>query len=182
MLTLENVGATPAYSVTLESDPPLRSTLKDFESSRMLKDPIPMLPPGRKFRATWEVGWHVFDEEYEHPLSYDAVVTYFDHAGFQYGPEKYFLDFRAYEGQAVGLRGVHEIAESLDQLMRLHMKWTKSDTGIRVFSIDNEIDERRASRPSRLREVRRQLRQNGVLAAIRYWVRLLQRRYGFWIR
>lgn len=181
MLTLENVGATPAYNVTLASHPPLRSTLKDFESIRMLNEPIPMLPPGRKFRAMWEVGWHVFEAKYPHPLSYDTVVSYRDHEGFQYGPEKYLLDFRAYEGQAVGLRGLHEIAESLDQLFKEHKKWTKAERGVRVFSIEEETDARRESRPFRLRDARRELRENGLFAAIRYWVRLLQRRYGLWI-
>ena len=66
MLTVENVGASPAYDIVLDSDPPLRSSLKEFESIRMLNEPIPMLPPGRKYRATWEVGFEVF--RFEHGL------------------------------------------------------------------------------------------------------------------
>jgi hypothetical protein len=182
MLTVENVGVTPAYNVTLASTPPLRSTLKDFESIRMLNEPIPMLPPGHKFRAMWEVSWHVFEADYPHPLNYDTVLTYSDPDGFSYGPEKYLLDFRVYEGQAAALRGLHEIAESVDRLVKEHKKWTKSGRGIRVFSIDDEIDSRREDRPFRLREARREFRENGVFAAIRYWVRLVKRRYGFWIR
>lgn len=182
MLTVENVGVTPAYNVTVASTPGLQSTLKDFESIRMLNEPIPMLPPGRKFRATWEVGWNVFEADYPHPLTYDTVVTYSDNDGFEYGPEKYLLDFRVFEGQAVGLRGLHEIAEAVDRLVTEHKRWTKSGRGIRVFSIDEKVDDRRASRPLRLRDARREFRENGFIAAIRYWITLLQRRYGLWIR
>lgn len=55
MLTVENVGSTPAFDVVVDFDEPPRSNLKEIEELRMLKEPIPMLPPGRKFRASWEV-------------------------------------------------------------------------------------------------------------------------------
>lgn len=37
-----------------------------------------------------------------------------------------------------------------------------------VYSIDDEIEERRSSRPFRLRDARREMNENGLLAAVRY--------------
>lgn len=65
----------------------------------------------------------------------------------------------------------------LDQLMKVHEKWTKSERS----SVVGETDARRNWRPHRLHDVRRELREIGLFAAIWYWVRLLQRRYGLWI-
>lgn len=54
MLTVKNVGSTPAFDVGIEFDKPLHSSIKENEDVRMLREPIPMIPHGRRFRATWE--------------------------------------------------------------------------------------------------------------------------------
>jgi hypothetical protein len=178
MLVVENVGSTPAFDVKIEFDKPLRSTMKEIEQVRMLREPSPMLPPGRKFRATWEVAHEVFDGGYPYPLSYKATANYKDASGRCYGPETYFLDFRAYEGQAVGLKGLNELANSLDALQKVHKKWTNGTSGLLVHNIDLTRKIRREDRPYHFMRMKQAYVRSGWRAAIGYWIGIWRRRYG----
>lgn len=178
MLVVENVGNTPAFDVKIEFDKPLRSTMKEIEEVRMLREPSPMLPPGRKFRATWEVSHEVFDDGYPYPLSYKATASYRDASGRHYGPETYFLDFRVYEGQAVGLKGLNELADSLDALQKVHKKWTNGARGLLVHNIDLVKKVRREDRPYHFMHTKQVYARGGWRAATGYWIGIWRRRYG----
>jgi hypothetical protein len=182
MLTVENIGTSPAFDVVIEFDQPLHSSLKEIEEVRMFKEPIPMLPPGRKFRATWESSIDVFGEEYSHPLSYRATATYSDYHSRRYGPEHYVLDFRMYEGQAVGPKGLNELVVSLENLVKEHKKWTDGTKGLRVHTVDAIQKERRDHRPWRIRQMKRAYRDRGIRGAASYWIDNWIRRYGLWSR
>lgn len=182
MLTVENIGSSPAFDVVIDFDQELRSSLKEIENVRMFKEPIPMLPPGRKFRATWESSIDVFGEDYSHPLSYRANATYNDHRGHRYGPEHYVLDFRMYEGQAVGPKGLNELVGLLEDLVKEHKKWTDGVKGLRVHAVDAIRKDRRDHRPSRIRQMKRAFRDKGIWGAASYWIEVWIRRYGLWSR
>lgn len=179
MLTVENVGSTPAFDVVIEFDKPLRSSIKEIEDVRMFKEPIPMLPPGRRFRATWESSLDVFGDHYPHPLSYRATVTYTDHQGREYGPEPYVLDFRMYEGQAIGPKGLNELVQSVEDLLKEHKKWTDGIGGLSVHTVDTAKKARRDHRPYHLRRMKRAYQEEGLWAAMAYWIGVFRRRHGF---
>lgn len=182
MLTIENVGSTPAFDVVVEFDKPLRSSMTNFEPVRMLQEPNPMLPPGRKFRAFWETSFEVFKDDYSHPLSYRSTVKYKDQQGRRYGPETYILDFRTYEGLASGPKGINELVNSIEKLHKVHTKWTSGIRGLLVHNVDVIKKNHREDRPHHLAQIKSAYRENGWKAAADYWVNALRRRYGLWSR
>jgi hypothetical protein len=184
MLKVENIGKTPAYGVEIRFDEPPRSQMRDVENLRMLTEPIPTMPPGQQFRAYWESALTVFDEKkpYPHPLSYKVTVTYTDGQGQVYGPEGYLLDFRVYEGQAAGPKGMSELVRAVEKLAAEHKKWTDGIRGLRVNTRDAVKEERRSARPSHLRQTRKAYKDNGLKGATKYWIDLWRRRYGLWSR
>lgn len=182
MLTVENVGSTPAFDVVVDFDEPPRSNLKEIEELRMLKEPIPMLPPGRKFRASWEVSFDVFRDDYPHPLSYRATARYTDNQNREYGPEPYVLDFRMYEGQSIGPKGMNELVQSLENLVKEHKKWTDGAKGLRVQTVDAIRQDRRDHRPWHIRRAKRAFQEEGMRGAVSYWFGIWKRRYGLWSR
>lgn len=186
MLTLENVGRTPARNIEIAFDQPPRSTLKDIEAVRFVREPIPTMPPGQKFRAYWEsalaLALAVFSDEnpYPHPVSYRVRVSYHDHQGHHFGPEDYVLDFRVFEGQAAGLKGITELIRTMEDLLKEQKKWTDGSRGLRVNVRSADTMDRREARPIHFRGARPEYREHGSLAAIRYWVDVWRRRYGLW--
>lgn len=182
MLTVENVGSTPAYDVRVQFDPNLRSSMNEIEKVRMFHEPIPMLPPTRRLRAVWEVSFHVFEDSYPHPLSYQARVSYKDQQSRAYGPETYFLDFKVFEGLAIGPKGINELVNSVEALHKVHRKWTSGINGLLVHNVDAVKKSRRDDRPRHLGRIRSAYRQSGGRAAAGYWVHVLRRRYGLWFR
>jgi hypothetical protein len=120
MLFIENVGRTPAFNVVVDVDPQPQSEIKDLEAVSILRQPIPTMPPGHRFRAYWESSLTVFDEEnpYKHPMKYKVTVNYSDSRGQKYGPEDYVLDFHVYEGQAIGPKGVTELVKAVEELTK----------------------------------------------------------------
>lgn len=147
MFVIENIGMAPALDVIVEFDPPLQSEMKDLEAVTILRDPIPTMPPGQRFRAFWESSLTVFDKEkpYEHPMTYRVTVNYRDSYGHRFGPEVYVLDFHVYEGQAIGPKGVSELVKAVEDLTKEHKKWTDGIRGLNVKTTD--VTEK--GRPSR---------------------------------
>lgn len=184
ILSVENVGTSPARNVRIDFDEAPRSNLNEIERLRIFSEPIPTMPPRQKFRATWESALDVFSKEepYPHPLSYRVNVTYEDHHGHVYGPEPYILDFRVYEGQAVGPKGMAELVIGIEQLLAEHKKWTDGISGILVSSQDATRQRRRLERPSHLRLARREYENSGWKGALSYWLHLWRRRHGIWFR
>lgn len=182
MLAVENVGSTPAFNVAIKFDQPPQSRITDFRQVRMLQEPIPMLPPGHKFRVTWDGAHEVLDESYPYPLSYRATAEYQDHKGRECGPDPYVLDFRVYGEQAQNLKGTHELVTAIENLHKEHAKWTNGIRGLLVHNVDAVKETRRQQRPRYLGKVKCLYRDKGWRAAASYWTGMLQRRYGLWLR
>lgn len=184
MFRVENLGTTPAYNVRIEFDDAPRSEMRDLEDLRLLKEPIPTMPPGQVFRAYWESSLTVFSDEkpYPHPLSYRVRVAYEDLRGHHYGPEEYVLDFRVFHGQATGPKGMRELIGEVEKLVKEHKKWTDGVRGIRVNSMDAVQKERREHRPLHFRGMKDARAKHGLKGAVQYWTDVWRRRHGLWSR
>jgi hypothetical protein len=184
MFVIENVGTTPAFDVAVKFDPPPRSDIKDLDAVSILKEPIPTMPPGQRFRAYWESSLTVFSEEkpYPHPMTYEVTVRYRDAQGHKYGPEKYVLDFHVYEGQAQSQKGMAELVKAVEELTKEHKKWTDGVRGLQVSATNATRKARREDRPFHFRKTRRIYSDEGPVAAGRYWIDVWRRRYGLWSR
>lgn len=118
LFVLENIGQTAAYDVRINFDQGPHSTLGDIENLRILHVPIPTMPPGHRYRACWDVSFNVLSDDYPHPTTYEVTLDYNDSHGRPCGPERFVLDFHTYDGQAVELRGINEIAKALEGIQR----------------------------------------------------------------
>ncbi|SDZ04227.1 hypothetical protein SAMN05444365_1058 [Micromonospora pattaloongensis] len=76
MLVVQNTGMTVAHNIRVTFDPPLQSvTRPDFaETTPALLAPISALPPGRRVRWFWEIGFRLF-ENLQIPRSYTVTVN-----------------------------------------------------------------------------------------------------------
>jgi hypothetical protein len=184
MFRVENVGTTPAYNVRIRFDEAPRSEMRDIEDLRLLKESIPTMPPGQVFRAYWESSLTMFSEKkpYPHPFSYRVRVAYQDLQGHHYGPEDYILDFRVFQGQATGPKGMRELVSQIEKLVQEHKKWTEGARGIRVNAVDAVKEKRRLYRPVHFRQMRDAHEKDGWKSAARYWIDVWRRRHGLWSR
>lgn len=182
VFAVENVGRTPAFNVKIQFDDPPRSETKELEDLRMLREPIPTMPPDQRFRAYWESSLTVFNKEkaYPHPLSHRVTVSYEDHQGHVYGPESYVLDFRIYEGQAAGPKGITDLIKAVDRLVAEHKKWTDGTQGLNIHARNAVREQRRGDRPHHLRRTRLEYEKQGWRGAILYWIKLWRRRFALW--
>lgn len=148
-LTIENIGKTLARDVTIEFDPPLESTLNrpwDWEGAAFLTTGIPMLPPGKQLRMTFDQLVQRFNSDL--PRAYEVVVEYL-------GPtskssrfkDRYTLDLGVFEGMAVPERGMPELVRAVREIKSEMHKWTDGTRGLHVKASNRDRrvrnDERR---------------------------------------
>lgn len=76
MLVVQNTGTTVAHNVRVTFDPPLQSITKPqfAENNPILDRPISTLPPGRRIRWFWEIGFRLFGDS-EVPHRYTVTVN-----------------------------------------------------------------------------------------------------------
>jgi hypothetical protein len=133
-LTIENVGRTLARNVRVEFEPPLSSTRADvrFEEIPALRDGIPTLPPGRKFR-------YFFDSSIERlnrtdlPRSYEVEVRYGRHDDRDLPLEKYVLDLHSMLESSPPDEPLHDVAKALKGIKDEVAKWGDGLDGLRVI-------------------------------------------------
>lgn len=118
VLAVENIGRTTAHDVRIQFDEGPFSTIGDIETAQFLREPIPTMPPGHRYRVNWELGFKVFEDDYPHPRTYGVTVSFSDALGRPLEPERYVLDFGVYQGQATGEPGIPEIARTLKEIQR----------------------------------------------------------------
>lgn len=129
MITIENIGTTPAFDVALDTDP-TPALLHGEKALRVLHRPTPVLPPGHRIRTYWDNGFTILDDDYEHPQAFRVAVTYHNgrdrDAHRAWGPEHYVLDALSFAGQASDLKGLHEAAKALEKIATTMDTWTRS--------------------------------------------------------
>lgn len=182
MLVVENVGKVPAQNVRVQFDEPPQSTTRELDDLRLLKEPIPTMPPGHRYRAYWDSAPEVFGEDkpYPYPLSYRVAVTYEDQQGHDFGPEHHILDFRIYEGQAAYPKGIPELTKAVEKIQKQQAQW--SQRGILVRAVDEVTRERRSYRPILIGRALKQKDDEGWLGLLRFVVGHHRRRYGVYER
>lgn len=182
MFNVENVGQRPAYNVTISFDQPPQSTLKDIENLRILREPIPTMPPRQVFHAYWESAFTVFDakEPYPYPMHYRASVTYGDAQGHSYGPEEYVLDFRVFEGQAVAPKGLSALVTAVEAIQKQQKGWQQRGLVVRVR--DEDRARRRQDRPVILLKGMREWDKRGLRGLVGYHVDRFRRRHGLFLQ
>ena len=76
LITIRNIGSTPATDVEIKFDQPLKSPL-DLEPDELavFSRGIPMLAPGRAISIPFGNGPKFFEDDPGVPLRYEAVVT-----------------------------------------------------------------------------------------------------------
>jgi hypothetical protein len=182
MLVVENVGKVPAQNVRVQFDELPQSSIRELDDLRLLKEAIPTMPPGHRYRAYWESALVVFSEKepYPYPMSYQVEVSYEDQQGHSFGPERHILDFRVYEGQAQGPKGLGELVKAVEAIAKQQKQWAQK--GLRVRASNQDKAERRSVRPMILDRAIRAKRENGWAGLLRYGVEQFQRRHGLHLR
>jgi hypothetical protein len=133
-LTIENVGRTLARNVRVKFEPPLSSTRADvrFEEIPALRDGIPTLPPGRKFR-------YFFDSSIERlnrtdlPRSYEVEVRYGRHDDRVLQPERYVLDLHSMLESSPPDEPLRDAAKALKEIKDEVAKWRDGLQGLRII-------------------------------------------------
>lgn len=186
-LTIQNVGKTTAKDVRLEFDPPPQRAIEEkrseergrFADTALVKEGLSTLPPGKTVRAFFDSAIERKDSGL--PDSYSVTVTYTDSAGRGMPPDHYVLDFKALWGiEFVDRKGLHELAESMENLHKEVKKWTHGTSGLHVVTAGERAYQRRLARwrgvrapvPENASRAERQLRR------FRIWVKQLLDRYG----
>lgn len=116
-VTLTNLGRTAAYDVTVQFDPPIRSTLyrdDDAERAPFFQDGLPTVAPGQRFTT-------LFDTMLERPKEwedrYAVTVRYADRFGKPH-EDAFVLDIGPHRGmQSVVRHSVHDVHSELKKLV-----------------------------------------------------------------
>ncbi len=142
-LVIENVGNTVAQDVRLSFDPPLASSLADYDlaGSVLIREGIPTMPPRRRIEFLFDISHQRLNTDL--PKRYDVGVNYTDARGNPVETSRYTLDIGFLFGlEHVTQYGMHHAAKSLREVEK-HLKKVTSNKGVRVhaFSGDGEVDE-----------------------------------------
>lgn len=140
-LVIENTGTTMARDVKITFTPGITTTMRDefpLEDSSLLKDGIPMLPPGR--RLDWMFDSSVKRHEQRLPLRYEVEVAYADQRGRAQEPLHFPIDLAPLYGVAyVEEKGLHHIAKALEGLQKTTKSWTaRGRLGVSVHDEDEQ--------------------------------------------
>lgn len=115
-------------------------------------------------------------------MSYEVVVSYEDQQGHSFGPERHILDFRIFEGQAQGPKGMPELIKAVEKMQRQHERWSAFGGGLAVRSRDEDKYVRRDHRPIHIAKALRAKDEHGWRGLLDYVVGHLRRQHGLYER
>ncbi|MDQ0993041.1 hypothetical protein [Streptomyces sp. V3I7] len=150
---IENMGQTLAKNVKIKIDPPLTSTLDSdgypLQSTPLLTQGIPSLPPRKRITALFDVG--ADRREAGLPMKYTATVEFEDAHGRPQEPLTYILDLSIrYSLLSMTEYGVHDAAKALREMSKT-LKETRRDLNQerqRQRAIQRAIDELGSTEPT----------------------------------
>jgi hypothetical protein len=127
MLTVRNIGTTPARDVRIRFTPPLQSPLEgDPKEFAVFAEGIPMLAPGRAISHLFGTGPQFFPAEGEAvPLRYEARAKYANLEGKPYEDPALVLDLLPFKNSAIDREDLHEVAQSLKAISKVMTSWTR---------------------------------------------------------
>lgn len=138
-LVIENAGPTVARDVRMSFTPPLQSSNEhvDLESTVLLAEGIPMLPPGRQVRA-------FFDAAHDRkgkglPMRYDVEVALRDYRGRPQEVQRYVIDLEHLYGLTnITEYGMHDAAKALREIQKSVKKWSDIHGRLKVWVRDED--------------------------------------------
>jgi len=137
-LIVENIGATIARDVAITFDPPLKSSMHDYEiaDSPLLTEGIPTLPPGRRIEALFDISFLRLKTDL--PMRYDATISFCDAFGRKQEPLQYIIDLHHLIGLEYNQKlGLQDIAKSLKEINSTMKAWSGS-RGLHVWVRDED--------------------------------------------
>lgn len=181
-LKVQNIGKTMARDVRIKFDQPLTSTWPEAAAlhARLLREPIPMLAPGRSITLVFDSFPDRHERQDEFPMGYAVTIEYEDDLGKPFTDPPYPLDLGAYADALIDQKGLPDLVGEITKLRQEIGKWTEiGSRGVRVNAID-----RKAELRSEIREYRRQeylgiLRDKGLRAFARHGANRALRRLGW---
>ncbi|RHW23639.1 hypothetical protein D0Z08_28885 [Nocardioides immobilis] len=136
MITVSNIGTTPATDVRITFDRPLESPTQGLNANRfaLFSEPIPMLAPGRKINVLFGKGPDFFPADESVPLRYVATVTYktldegqrpwWHRERRPYDDPPLVLDLQPFKYTAIDRDDLHNIAEKIKGIEQIMSRWT----------------------------------------------------------
>jgi len=181
-LAIENVGETVARNVRITFDQALDSTLpgdREIDEVKFFSEPIPNLPPGKKFRVLFDVFTDRASSDL--PMSYTAKIEYETNDGKRLYPDTYILDLDMYTATPLPRKDIHDLVKEVEKLRKEVHKWTDGIRGLRVNTVDRNRMIRIRDRRAWIERAQHVRSERGNVMFLRYLIeRFLQRRG--WIR
>jgi hypothetical protein len=148
LISVKNIGTTPAANVHIMFDKPLQSPTQSLKPERfaVFSEPIAMMAPGRAIRVYFGMGPDFFPTDGEGvPLRYEVEVRYSDLGGKRnYIDPSNILDLAPFKHTSVDRDDLHEIAQRVKGIEQAMKQWTqRGRLGINSIT-QAEIDERDA--------------------------------------
>jgi hypothetical protein len=140
-LVIKNIGTTVAYDIRLAFDPPLRTAETNrqhkLSESMLLREGIPMMPPGKRFAAFFDSAHEIHQKGY--PKTYSVTVTYRDSQGEQY-EGRYTLDIAyLFDLPFTGEKSLHDLVTEVEGLNKTFQRAKGSHGALRVW-VDDEAE------------------------------------------
>lgn len=138
-LVIENAGPTLARDVRVSFTPPLQSSNEhvDLESTVLLAEGIPMLPPGRQVKA-------FFDAAHDRkgkglPMRYNVKVALKDYRNRPQEAQRYVIDLEHLYGLTnITEYGMHDAAKALREIQKSFKKWSDIHGRLKVWVRDED--------------------------------------------
>jgi hypothetical protein len=176
ILTVENLGRTLARDVTIQFDNRIETTgfldtskPYDVNEVRLLREPLPVLPPGKKIRV-------LFDSQQRFksdlPLAFDVTVSYQGPLGQKYPPDRYTLDLGMYAQTLLSLKGLPQLVQEVTKVREELARWRSGIRGLLVHTVDKRRQDRRELRGLYLHLLRN---RGPKTLARQMWAHALQR-------
>ena len=124
-LIIENIGKTLAKDVRIRFEPPLETTLENYDlsGSAMLREGIPSMPPGRRVVALFDMSRERLKSNL--PMRYDVTVEYSDARDKRQEALNYVIDLHHLLGlQRLTEYGVHDAAKALREMAKVMKRGT----------------------------------------------------------
>jgi hypothetical protein len=137
-LVVENTGTTIARDVTFVFEPPLSSSLDNYDIAQttFVKDGLPMIPPRRRHEYLFDSSVQRHDSNL--PMRFEVIVRYSDKDGKAQEPLRFPIDLSPLYGiHFVEEKGLHHLAKSVDELAKTTKSWAHRG-GLRAWTRDED--------------------------------------------
>lgn len=148
LIEVKNIGATPAWDVRIDVDPPFASS-RPGRAEKLMEAPTfsegtPMLAPGREMQFFLDTSVGLFDDD-ALPRRYSLTTNYDDLSSstkrrrvVHYEDPPFVLDINQYAQILSPAKGIGDIAHELDEIKKTVRKWSRTGGGLAVSTSDQD--------------------------------------------